>query len=253
MRPPLTVSAVLSDAGDVYQLLFRRSFPIALGVYAVIGAVEIGADRPSGEGTRLAAGVLAFILSFAGPLLVQGALVKIVRNVHEGTRPDGALALLTEANARLLSLVGASLIYSLGVVFGLILLIVPGLLVAARWSLMAPLIMLEGKLAFSAKDRSVEIVRGKIDNGLGDRTWFAFWVVVISYAVTGVLPSVAAATADFWIWTWAIWIVLSALAVPFQAHALSVLYYRLVDPERPAIDPQVRTWLSVWAGPAEVV
>jgi hypothetical protein len=56
--PPLTVSAVLSDAGDV-------------------------------------------ILSFAGPLLVQGALVKMVRNVHEGTRPEGALALLNFANNRL--------------------------------------------------------------------------------------------------------------------------------------------------------
>ena len=43
--PPLTVSAVLSDAGDVYQLLFRRSFPIALGVYAVIGGVEVAAGR----------------------------------------------------------------------------------------------------------------------------------------------------------------------------------------------------------------
>jgi len=42
-------------------------------------------------------------------------------------------------------------------------------------------------------------------------------------------------------------------AVPFQAHALSVLYYRLVDPQRPAIDPQVRMWPSVWAGPSEVV
>ncbi len=251
--PPLTVSAVLFDAGDVYQLLFRRSFPIGLGVYAVIGGVEIASGRTNGDGARLAAGVLAFILSFAGPLLVQGALVKIVRSVHEGTRPEGALALLNDANSRLLSLVGAALIYSLAVVLGLILLILPGLLVAARWSLMAPAIMLEGKLAFSAKDRSSEIVLGKIDNGLGDRTWFAFWVVAISYALTGVLPSVAAAFSDLWIWSWGIWIVLSALAVPFQAHALSVLYYRLVDPQRPAIDPQVRSWPSVWAGPSEVV
>jgi hypothetical protein len=251
--PPLTVSAVLSDAGDVYQLLFRRSFPIALGVYAVIGGVEIASGRINGDGPRLAGGVLAFILSFGGPILVQGALVKIVRSVHEGMRPEGAVALLNDANSRLLSLVGASLIYSIGVAFGLILLIVPGLLVAARWSLMAPAIMLEGKMAFSAKDRSVEIVRGKIDNGLGDRTWFAFWVVVISFALTGVLPNLAAAASDFWIWSWGLWIVLSALAVPFQAHALSVLYYRLVDPQRPAIDPQVRSWPSVWAGPSEVV
>jgi hypothetical protein len=42
-------------------------------------------------------------------------------------------------------------------------------------------------------------------------------------------------------------------AVSFQSHVLSVLYYRLVDPQRPAIDPQVRTWPSVWAGPSEVV
>ena len=252
MIPPLTVSAVLSDAGDVYHLLFRRSFPIALGVYAVIGGFEIVSGKIEGEGAQLSASVLAFILSFAGPILVQGALVKIVRSVHEGTRPEGAFALLADANSRLLSLVGAALIYGLGIIIGLILLIVPGLLVASRWSLMAPAIMLEGKMAFSAKDRSVEIVRGRIDNELGDRTWFAFWVVLISLALTGVLPNIAAAATDVWVWSWVIWIILSAIAVPFQAHALSVLYYRLVDPQRPAIDPQVRTWTSVWAGPPEL-
>ena len=126
--PPLTVSAVLSDAGDVYHLLFRRSFPIALGVYAVIGGFEIVSGKIEGEGAQLSASVLAFILSFAGPILVQGALVKIVRSVHEGTRPEGALALLADANSRLLSLVGAALISGFGIILGLILLIVPGLM-----------------------------------------------------------------------------------------------------------------------------
>jgi hypothetical protein len=79
----------------------------------------------------------------------------------------------------------------------------------------------------------------------------SFPIALGVYAVMSVSPSVAAATADFWIWSWAIWIVLSALAVPFQAYALSVLYYRLVDPHRPAIDPHVRTWPSVWSGPPE--
>jgi hypothetical protein len=250
VTPPLTVSAVLADAGEVYRLLFRRSFPIALGVYALIGAVEIASGRVNGDGAQLAGAVLAFILTLAGPLLVQGALVKIVQSVHEGTRPESALLLLRDANSRLVSLVGASLIYSIGIVVGLILLIVPGLLVAARWSLMAPAIMLEGKMAFSAKERSQEIVRGKIDNGLGDRTWFAFWVVVISYLLTGIAPGIAGAATSAWTGSWVLWIVLSALAVPFQAHSLSVLYYRLVDPQRPAIAPEVKTWRSVWAGPS---
>ena len=81
---------------------------------------------------------------------------------------------------------------------------------------------------------------------------FKFAIAMISLALTGVLPNIAAAATDVWVWSWVIWIILSAVAVPFQAHALSVLYYRLVDPQRPAIDPQVRTWASVWAGPPEL-
>jgi hypothetical protein len=29
-----------------------------------------------------------------------------------------------------------------------------------------------------------------------------------------------------------------------------VLSYRLTDPERPAIDPAIESWPSVWKGPA---
>ena len=35
-------------------------------------------------------------------------------------------------------------------------------------------------------------------------------------------------------------VVISALTIPYQAHALSVLYYRFMDPQRPAIDPTLR-------------
>ena len=176
--------------------------------------------------------MLAFILSFAGPLLVQGALVKIVRSVHEGTRPEGALALLNDANSRLLSLVGASLIYSLGVIFGLILLIVPGLLVAARWSLMAPAIMLEGKPGVFCEgpvcgDRPRQdrqrARRQDVVRLLGRRDQLCAHRSLAEHRRGG---------RGFWIWSWVIWIVLSAVAVPFQAHALSVLYYRLVDPQQ---------------------
>jgi hypothetical protein len=135
LTPPLTVSAVLSDGLDVYRLLFRRSVPIALGIYALINAVDLVNANVAGDlGVGLS--VIGIVLSLAGPILVQGALVKIVQSVHEGTRPQSALSLLRDAGDRIGSLFGASLIYSLGVVVGLILLVVPGLLAAARWSLM---------------------------------------------------------------------------------------------------------------------
>jgi hypothetical protein len=41
----------------------------------------------------------------------------------------------------------------------------------------------------------------------------------------------------------------SALTVPYTAHVLSVLYYRLTEPERPVLPqepPRRDTWRSVW-------
>ena len=40
----------------------------------------------------------------------------------------------------------------------------------------------------------------------------------------------------------------SSLTAPFEAHVLSVLFYRLTDPERPVIHEDVARWRSVWAG-----
>lgn len=137
--------------------------------------------------------------------------------------------LLRRALERLPSLVGASLLYGFSVLLGLVLLIVPGLLVAARWSLMAPGIMLERLWTFPARDRSRAIVRGEIENGLGDRTRTrntANWAQILAGNA------------------------IACLTAPFQAHLLSVLYYRLTEPERPAIDPSVWSWRSVWEGPS---
>ena len=252
MRPPLTVSAVLSDAWDVYRLLFRRSFPIAVAIYAVINLVDPVGGWIDNDWVAFALGAIAFVLTFAGPVLVQGALVKIVQSVHEAVRPQSSRDLLADAWRRVVSLVAASLVYSIGLVIGLVLLIVPGLIVAARWALMAPAIMLEGHPMIEAQARSRRIVVGEIANGLGDRTWFAFGVVFSSFLIASAPAAILAFLVDRQVGGVVAWIVVllvSGLTAPFEAHVLSVLYYRLVEPERPAIDPQVRSWPSVWAGP----
>jgi len=38
----------------------------------------------------------------------------------------------------------------------------------------------------------------------------------------------------------------NSLAAPFDAHVLTVLYYRVTDPARPVIHPDVLHWKSVW-------
>ena len=250
----LTVRGVFSDAWDVYRLLFKRSIAVALAIYALIYAFDIANENISHGSLAVGLSLLGSVLSFAGPILVQGALVKIVRSVHEGTRPASAVILMRDAGDRIVSLVGASLLYALGVIVGLLLFIVPGLVAAARMALMAPAIMLEGLSTIPAERRSNAIVRGQSETGLGDQTWFAVGVVVSSWLLTTGVPTALSYSAYAGVWDWAAWVlgaVAATLFAPYQAHILSVLYYRLVDPHRPAIDPRVRTWSSVWAGAPE--
>ena len=135
-------------------MLFRRSVLTAAIVYAVIDGLEVAKGRTAGEGLAFVLGIAAFVAGFAGPVFVQGALVEIVRNVHEGRVPKRIDTLYRDARAHFWSLLGASIMYGLGVFFGLILLIVPGLIAAARWCLFAPMIMLEGYTAEPAGSSS---------------------------------------------------------------------------------------------------
>ena len=241
----MSVGAVLGDAWHVYVLLFRRSVMVAGVVYLAIAALEVT------SGT--AATVLSVLASFGGPVLVQGALVLIVRNVHEGKRPAEIAELGRAAGRRFFSLLGASIVYALGIGFGLLALIVPGLLAASRWSLMAPGIMLENRGTFDALERSRRLVRGSEGPSQRDQTWSVFGVVALSYLLTGLIPAVIE-TAAFRLHTsnlrTVVAAVISAVTAPYAAHVLSVLYYRLTDPDRPAIDPAVQSWPSVWKGPA---
>ncbi|HEX3454411.1 MAG TPA: hypothetical protein VHS03_07285 [Gaiellaceae bacterium] len=165
---------VLRDAWHVYVLLFRRSIVVAGVVYLAVAAIEVT------NGT--AATVVGGLANLGGPVLVQGALVLIVANVHEGQPPAEIAELGRRAGRRFLSLLGASIIYAFGTVFGLIALVYPGLLVASRWSLMAPAIMMEGETTFGALDTSRALVRGE-STELCDQTWNVLGVVVVAFLI----------------------------------------------------------------------
>ena len=82
--PELTVGAVLRDSWAVYRLLFSRAVPIAFAIYLVVDAVEVLPALTDTRDADVLLGVLALLLTFAGPLLVQGAVARIIRSVHQG-------------------------------------------------------------------------------------------------------------------------------------------------------------------------
>lgn len=158
---PLTLGAVFGEAWELYRLLMRRSILTAFLVFAVVDAVAALSDLPDSTPARVGLDLLSFVLTFSGPVVVQGALIHIVHKVHEGRPPERIPALIREAGRTFWSLIGASILYGLGVFFGLLLLIMPGVIVAARWCLLAPLIMLEGQFVQSARERSADLARGR--------------------------------------------------------------------------------------------
>lgn len=235
----MTVSSVLSDALSVYRRLLRRSVVVAGLVFAVIALADALASRSATLGTTL----VSLLLALVGGLLVQGALVEVVRDLHEGRPVAPVAAYYDRTRGRLGTLVGASFLYGFGVVVGFVLLIVPGLIAIARWSLVVPLVMIERLGAREAFRRSSTLVAG--------RTGRVLVLVVVANLLTGLASAVITAAFGFLPAFLAVWLggtVAGALAVPYQAHVLTVLYYKLTEPDRPVL-PEPSTherWRSIW-------
>lgn len=235
----MPVFGTLADALRLYRLLFVRSVTVAAFVYGVVAVAQIFHHEISGPLASLL-GFIIFLLTLAGPAFVQGALVVLVRNVHEGRSAAPIRELARETRPKVLRLIGASLVYAFGVAVGLVLLVIPGLIVAARWSLMPPVVMFEGQTISEARRRSSELVKG-----FGRPVLVC---IVIGYFIaTSVAVYLAFAGLSFGTMTFGsfVW---SSLTAPFEAHILTALYYRRADPLSPVIHPDVRNWRSVWEG-----
>jgi len=213
------ISEVLGEAFALYRRLFRRSVVVAGLIFAVVALAQALAAR---SGTAIALFV-SLLLSLVGGLLVQGALVEVVRDLREGRPPAPVNEYYDRTRGRLGTLVGASIAYGFGVLFGFVLLVIPGLIAIARWSLIVPLVMIE-KLGWrDAFRRSSELVRGQTGRVLA--------LVVIADIIVAVVSSFFTFLPGF-VGVWVGGTVAGAIAVPFEAYVLTILYYRLSERER---------------------
>ena len=140
---------------------------VVIAIIPTLSPVITNLFGPFPAGTYPPAATNPLALEGVGGLLVQGALVAVVRDLHEGRKPPSLGQLYDRTSGRLGTLVGASLLYGVGVAAGLFLLIVPGLIAAARWALIVPLVVIEGRGARDAFRRSNELVRGQTGRVLG--------------------------------------------------------------------------------------
>src|SRR5512132_801499 len=145
---PLAIKDVLKDTWRLYRTLFLRSFLTGFVVFAALGVFAISP-------------YLSALIGFVGTTLVQGALVEVVEDEHRGRGARGFGELYRRSWSRLGSMLAVSILMGIGVGLGLVLFIVPGVLLAIRWAVATPVVMLEGLSARAAMRRSRKLVGGR--------------------------------------------------------------------------------------------
>ncbi len=227
----MDIGSVLSEAWSLYTRFLLRFFLTAFAVFLVLDLFSALADVAA-EDSFLAGlfwSVLAAVVGIVGLFLVQAALLELVRDVRDGRADRGLGETYSAVWPRVPALIAAGVIAAVAIGIGLLLLIVPGLYLLTIWSMLAPVIVLEGRSAGESFSRSHDIVRG---NG-----WNVFGLIVIVFILvavaSGLIRLVFAWLPDF-LDAWIGALVAHSLTIPFAAAALATAYFQLTKAEPPA-------------------
>ncbi|MFL6729234.1 MAG: YciC family protein [Sphingomicrobium sp.] len=197
-----------ADRQMVVGRVFERAFGavrtnplVILGLALVIGAlpnllmtylfVSGGVSSPQAlaAGTIsprafVAAALVSAIASMAIGALVQGALTRATISAAEGNRVSFGDSLSTSLRV-LVPLIILAIVSAIGIGFGLILLVVPGIILMLMWSVAVPVLVAERTGIFESLRRSGALTKGAKGRILG-----IFIVVLIAYGIVTMILGV---------------------------------------------------------------
>lgn len=240
---PVRIGDILTRAWGLYTRFFTHFVAVAGAVFLGLGLVAALIEElaPSGDGGRLLAALAALIVSFVGYYWMQGVLVLMTDDVRDGRADLPIGALFARVRPALTTLVVAAILAGIGIAIGLLLLIVPGLYLLTRWSMLGPAIVLERLGAGAAFTRSHELVRG---NG-----WPVFGLLVLMFLgniiVGGLIGSAITAVFTGFVGNWLGTAIANTIVTPFIAIATTLVYFELGGRGAPADDgppPEARTF-----------
>ena len=220
----MQIGAVLSQAWDLYKKFLKEFFLTAFLVFLVLDLLSALASTAAGDGTSSRAfwSLIAFAVGIVGYFWVQAALVELVRDVRDGRADRSVMETYRAVQPHLTAVIVAGILAGIGIAIGLILLIVPGLFLLTIWSMLVPVIVIEGKSAGESFSRSREVVRG---NG-----WNVFGLILLTFLLvaiaSGLIQLLFKPLPDF-LDAWLGSLVAHSLTVPFAAATLTTAYFTL--------------------------
>lgn len=237
MRFRLSVRDTCRLIARVYVEQIRFLLVVALLLFVPIGLVdalaetlvELEAEDPSvGQVLGLAAVIVLHIATATlGEVFYAGIAMAAVTESMEG-KPRSSIGRLL-GTLPVGRLIAVDLISSFGLAIGLVLLVVPGLMLFARYVLAAPVLKIEGLSVGAAFRRSRELSRG--------HRWFLLLLLGGLYLLTSGLTSVlqdgaVEALGHSLASDWAIAVVVGVVVTPVWAVGLCVVTWRLIHHER---------------------
>jgi hypothetical protein len=231
------IGGVLRESWQLYKRFLWQFFLTALVVFAVLDLLSALAGAAAGDGVAagLFWGVVAFTIGVVGYFWVQAALVELVHDVRDGRADRSVGETYRAVQPRLPAVIAAGVLAAVAIGIGFLLLIVPGLFLLTIWSMLVPVIVIEGRSAGEAFTRSREVVRG---NG-----WSVLGLIIITFLIVGIASAVIRLVfsplpdfLDNWIGS----LVAHSLTIPFAAAALTTAYFRLTaraTTEVPVVEP----------------
>jgi hypothetical protein len=192
---PLSTGELVDHAFSLY----RRHFALFLGLFAIphllVFAYQSIGFAFQTPGRQVPYGVLAWslgtiLLSMVVSAASQAATVVAVSQVHLD-RPAGVMDSFSKVKNQIPGVIGLSL--SVGILVGMacLALIVPGILLAIRWSLAVPVKVLESKGIGDAMSRSSQLSKGS--RGRISIIWILFIVLSVGLGILLRWPIEAAA------------------------------------------------------------
>lgn len=213
---PLNPGDVIGRAFTIYRDNAGALVAAAFIVFAVTAIADLVFD----EGSLM---IIASAIGLIASVFYQGMVVRLVDDVRDGVR-DASLDTLFKSVAPVaLPLFLLSIVVTIGLFFGFLFLIVPGLFLMTIWAVAAPVVVIERKGVFEALGRSQELVKGN--------AWNVFGVIVLMFVLLVVVVivggTIGAIGGD--VVSALVRLVATVFVAPLVALAAAVLYFTLRD------------------------
>ena len=223
------LSGVLGEAWALYRRHAAHFILISFVIYLVVAVINALLSWALGGFGAL----IGIIFSVFGLFLLQAALVKAVQDVRDGRVDLDLRATVSAAMPFVGSVAIASILASIAIGVGFILIIVPGLILLTFLSLIVPEIVVGGASAYESFGRSWRTVRGY--------AWRVFGTFILVFLILIAAEIVLSAIFLFLPYGWRSFIanlVSGSLVAPFLAAVVTLIYYRLTaahgEPAEPA-------------------